>query len=250
MKKKKKKQKKRQKNKENILQKGIELLQGGDIEGAKEIFRSILEETPQHSAAHLWMGNCAVLQGQLNTARKHFRQALQGDDPSLSQEAKRQLKSLWFNQIVQFLLLKPPLLYLLTAAVAGYVISMGLRLTGYEKASHYAEFLAIKVILPFFFIWAIFIISSFIGHLAFTPTSPPSAKKSARLAIALAALAVIPANIFQSYGTNIQILAIGTNIFLISIAIERLINWVGKKIAGKESPLIFRQIYRPPYGPN
>ena len=244
-----KKKKKSKKSKENFLQDGISLLQKGDIERAKEIFSSLLESDPQDSAAHIWMGNCAVLQGQLNVARQHFRNALKGGDPSMSREARRQLNSLWFNQIVQFILLKPPLLYILTAAVAGYVFSMGLRLTGYEKASQYAEFISIKVILPFFFIWAIFIISSFIGHLAFTSSSPPSARKSARLAIILAAIAVIPANIFQTYGTNIQILAIGTNIFLLSIAIERLINWIGKKIAGKESPLIFRQIYRPPYGP-
>ena len=233
------------KQNEKLLNRGIELLRKGELQKAEELFEKLRDKEPDEPSVYLWLGNCAVFNGNLQKARSYFKLASdKGNNSSIALEAKRQLRALWFNQIVKFIYVNPPLLYLLIFAVGGYLLSMGLRFLGYNFSAQYAEFIAIRVILVFFFFWVIFLISSFIGNLAFSPESPPSARRSAKLAILLSAIAIIPANLLHQYGTNIKILAIGTNLFLASVALERFISWLGRKLIGQESLQIFQMVYR------
>lgn len=232
---------------ERILKQGIRCLQEGDLEAAQGIFDALIQEHPTDGSAYLWQGNCYVLIGDLKKARQAFRAVLKHGDEELRQEAQRQLRSLWYNRFVYHLILQPPLRYLLLLALLGYVVSLGLaQLPGAKQIAQTVGWISIWGVLPFFFVWVIFIFAYFVGNIAFAPGAQDGdvGVRSARLAIALAGIFVIPANIFMSVGIGVRILAVFLDIFLLSLMLSQVINRLGRRLAGEESALIVHQLTR------
>ena len=230
---------------DNQLQKGIQLLQEGDLDAAQEIFEKSLERKPNDAASHLWLGNCFVLQGELGKARTEFRAVMKHGGEELQAEARRQLYSLWYNRLVYHLILQPPLRYLLLLAVTGYVASLALLpFPQHKDTAEYIFVASIWIVLPLFFAWITFIVTYFVGSIAFAPDSSGPGVKSARLAIALAGIFVIPANLFINMAVGVKILAVFLDVFLLSLMASQLISRLGKKLAGEESMLILHQLAR------
>lgn len=229
------------------LQEGIRLLQEGDLDAAQEQFLGILEAQPTDAPAWLWLANCHVLQGHLRVARRAFRKVIEHGDEEMREEARRQLRSLWYNRFVYHLILNPPLRVILLAAVVGYMISLGLlQASPWKRAAEIVGLISIWVLLPIFFAWCIFIFAYFVGNIAFAPGAKMSdgGVKSARLAIALAGIFVIPANLFVRVGLGVQVLAVFLDVFLLSLLFSQVINSIGRRMAGEESVLILYQMAR------
>lgn len=229
------------------LQKGILLLQEGDLDASRDVFLALVEQDKKDASAYLWLGNNYVMNGDLGKAREAFRNVIANDKGDLKEEAKRQLRSLWFNRFVFHLILQPPLRYLLILSTIGYGVSFGmLQFTPYKETAELVGFVSIWVVLPLFFSWVIFIFAYFVGNIAFAPpgSQNPKAARSAKLAIALAGIFVIPANLLMHYGLGVKVLAIFLDIFLLSLMLSKLINQLGQKLAGEESVLILHQLAR------
>ncbi len=229
------------------LQEGIQLLQEGDLDASRDVFKSLVEEDKQDARALLWLGNNYVMNGDLSHAREAFRGVIRHDKGDLREEAKRQLRSLWFNRFVYHLILQPPLRYLLILSMLGYGVSFGLlQFSPYKEAAQMTAFLSIWVVLPIFFSWVIFIFAYFVGNIAFAPAGAmnPKAARSAKLAVALAGIFVIPANLFMHFGLGVKVLAVFLDVFLLSLAVSQVINRLGQKLAGEESVLILHQLAR------
>jgi tetratricopeptide (TPR) repeat protein len=224
------------------LKEGIQLLREGDLDNAQLFFHKLLQGQEQDAPIHLWLGNCYVLMGELKAAHGQFLKVLEYNDPELKLEAKRQLRSLWFNRLLNWLILNPPLRVLLLGAVVGYALSFILHYTNLNKVSEFIGNMAIWGFLPLFFIWVFFIFTYFIGNIAFASGHPNKAARSARLAIILAGIFVIPANLLMNYAVGVKVLAIFLDIFLLCLLLSRTLNWLGNRLAGEETPLILYQI--------
>lgn len=64
---------------EILLDFGIFLLEGGELESAKEKFNRIIEFDPDYSAARFYLGEVCRLGGDLTAAAQHYRAAMAGD---------------------------------------------------------------------------------------------------------------------------------------------------------------------------
>jgi Na+/proline symporter len=121
-------------------------------------------------------------------------------------------------------------------------LSFILHYTNLNKVSEFIGNMAIWGFLPLFFIWVFFIFTYFIGNIAFASGHPNKAARSARLAIILAGIFVIPANLLMNYAVGVKVLAIFLDIFLLCLLLSRTLNWLGNRLAGEETPLILYQI--------
>ena len=226
----------------NSLHQGIQLVREGDIEAACTVFQDILSKDSKDASAYLWLGNSQVLLGNLKEARKSFLSAQEYGEEQIQQEARRQLNSIWYNRVLGVLVLRPPLRFLLLLVVIGYALSILLRLGNLPKASYWVQLVSVYGFLPLFFIWAFFIISYFIGNIAFEGDEDADFTKRLRFVIGLAGVFVLPANLFISQGIGVKILAIFLDVFLVSLGLSRLLNWLGRRLAGEESIGILQHI--------
>lgn len=213
------------------LQNGINLVRQGDLEGAEKVFLSLLEAHPEDSSARMWLGECYVLVGDLGKAQTAFRMLVSCEDASVREEAKKQLRALRFNRVLHFLVVNPPLRWLLLFSVIGYGVSWGLRAASIQKSAAWVELISVWGLLSLFFFWALFIITYFLGNLAFSPeTKDSKGAKSARLAFILAAIFVVPANVLIGYGWAVKFLAIFLDAFVLSFICSRAFSLLGQRI--------------------
>jgi tetratricopeptide (TPR) repeat protein len=217
------------------LQDGILLLQEGDLEGAEATFLRLLEADANDAAARLWLGQCYLLIGDLSKAAASFRVLRECEDEAIRKEAERELRTLWYKRVMHFLVVSPPLRYVLFFSVIGYVMSWSLRMFGKNEPAASIELLAVWIALPLFFLWALFIVSYYVGGIALVPPEQrTSASKSARIAILLVMIFVLPAYFFRSYGIGVKILSVFLNSFLICLVLGRLLHKVGELLTPTE----------------
>jgi tetratricopeptide (TPR) repeat protein len=219
------------------LQEGIAFFQQGDFEEAVQIFTEILKKNPKEAAAYLWMGNCSVLVGNLKIATEHFRKAFEFGNPEMKAEARRQLRTLQFNRLLQFLVFRPPMLWLLLIGVIGYGTSQTLAVMQWTKTATWIHHIAVYGVIPLFFFWASFIPAFFVGNLAFSPQSQGKPRRTARAVLILCAVLLIPAHLLASRAIGVLVLSIAIDFFLLSTLLGRILIWTGERITGEEMPL-------------
>lgn len=224
----------------DTLQDGIVLLQKGDLEASQEIFQRLLQENPADAAAHLWLGNCYVLIGDLGKAKASFRTTIQQDDAAFKEEAQRQLRAIGYNRLMRVLMMRPPLRMLLLFALAGYLTSWGLRAAKMEGPALWVELVSVWGGLSLFFFWVLLILGFFIGNMAFVPDhhAGEGAVKSAKVFIGLCVIGLIPANLMMGYGVAVKFLAIFLNAFLLALLMGRGLYWMGTRFAGEADQIL------------
>ena len=228
------------------LQDGIALFKKGDLDAATKIFQARLDQDPRDAAAHLWMGNCHVLDNSLDLARTSFQHVLASQDAALRAEALHQLRSISFNQLLHRLLLEPPLRYLLIGALFFYGMSYFLfKIRGLEQVAWWGQVLAVGVLLPLFFVWSLFIITYFVSNMAFHPTKRSLGVHIARFLVALGLLAFLTSAFFAyTQKTYLWIgLASFLGFFSLSLLISRVLQWTGQRLLGEVSPLLLHSLF-------
>ena len=81
----------------DMLQEGISLLKTGNLEEARAVFDRLIGKEPKNAPAHLWLGKCLALEGDLDKARKEFRSAAEHGDDIVRETAKLQLRTIMYN---------------------------------------------------------------------------------------------------------------------------------------------------------
>ncbi|HAA53889.1 MAG TPA: hypothetical protein DCE42_04000 [Myxococcales bacterium] len=227
----------------DMLQEGISLLKTGNLEEARAVFDRLIGKEPKNAPAHLWLGKCLALEGDLDKARKEFRSAAEHGDDIVRETAKLQLRTIMYNGFLKHLILAPPLRYVLFAAGIGYGMALILVSMGFEEISRWFGQVSIYGLLPLFFVWVFFIIAYVMGHLAFDQESKGRLVHFSRSFIGLAGVLVIPANLLIRFGPWVKILAIFLDVFLVSLFLSRVFNWVGQMMTGEDTPPIISAMF-------
>ena len=231
------------------IQDGIALFKKGDLDGATKIFLGLIERNQDEASAHLWMGNCHVLDNNLDAARVSFRRALSCGDEAQRSEALHQLRSISFTSLLQRLLLEPPLRYLLIAALFFYGTSYFLfQFPRLQRVAVAGQLLSVGVLLPLFFVWALFIITYFVTHMAFHPTKRSIGVQLSRVFIGLGLLSLFPAVFFAlTQRTYLWIgLSVFFGLFALSLLISRVLQSIGRGLLGEASPLLMLSLFGSP----
>ncbi len=221
------------------LEDGISLVQNGAIEQGMTIFKKVLKKDPQNASAHLWLGKCHLLDGERDSARESFKAAIRYGDESIKKEARFQLRAMLFNRALNLLIFDAPLRFLLIASVIVYLFSYLLETFSVSKAVYiFVREFSIYGILSLFFVWAFFIIAYLLGQLAFDRRLKGKVVIIVRVIIAVAGILVIPVNLLISYGPWLIVLASILDVFLFSLFLGRIFDWIGRKMTGESSPMV------------
>ncbi len=231
------------------IQDGIALFKKGDLDGATKIFLGLIERNQDEASAHLWMGNCHVLDNNLDAARVSFRCVLTCGDEAQRSEALHQLRSISFTSLLQRLLLEPPLRYLLIAALFFYGTSYFLfQFPQLQRFAIVGQLISVGVLLPLFFVWALFIITYFVTNMAFHPTKRGIGVQIARIFVGLGLLSLFPVG-FLAF-TQRTYLWIGLSAFFgffaVSLLVSRVLQSIGRGLLGEASPLLMISLFGSP----
>ena len=222
------------------LEEGIALVKEGALDEAITIFKTALKKEKNNALAYLWLAKCHILDGETKKAQQAFRSAVEYGEGEVLEEARLQLRSMAYNKWLNLLVFDAPLRVLLIISVIGYMFSFVLETLGVDKAiSQIVGEVSIYGILSLFFIWAFFIIAYLLGQLAFDKRLKGRLVLFARTSIAIAGILVIPANLLVRHGLGVIILAIILDVFLFSLFLSRVFDWLGKKMTGESSPIVW-----------
>lgn len=231
------------------IQDGIALFKKGDLDGATKIFQGLIDRNQDDASAHLWMGNCHVLDNSLDAARESFQRVLSCGDEALRAEAQRQIRSISFTSLLQRVLLEPPLRYLLIAALFFYGGSYFLfQFPKLQRAALVGQIISVGVLLPVFFAWALFIITYFVTNMAFHPTKKGFGVQISRLFVGAGLVAFVPiAFLAFTQRTYLWIgLSVFFGLFAVSLLVSRVLQSIGRGLLGEVSPLLMMSLFGAP----
>ena len=216
------------------LQKGIDLLREGDLEGATAVFEDLLAADPEMAEAYLWLGNVHLVEGDLEKAAKGFRNAHANAVGPLKTEAARQLNVVRYQQLLNVLVVKPPLRLLMIIGAVAYALAYIFLRLGITAVV--GIFLHVgQGFLVFFFAWLIFVVAFYLTDRMMREDQPNPWPRRVILGVAIA---TIPANLVAflaglhgSWRLALIVLAAAFNVFSLSVGASMLLYRLGHKLS-------------------
>ena len=222
------------------LKEGIRLLRDGDADGAAEIFSKLLRSQPGDGQAHLWLGNARLLAGDLSGAVASFRSTVEHGDAELQSEARRQISAVRYQRLLNLLVVRPKLRFLLIAGGVGALVAFALRHSGHPAPAGYVYAVSVYGLIPLSFAWLIFIISFIVTDFAGRSDSTGRSVKMLLVAVGLVtvganALLMAMPQLWRAAETTLAKLAwivpaAALDLFCLSLGASWLLKRYGRKL--------------------